>query len=226
MYPIGLLQTPGKPAFPFEVILDCCSARAEDGTTMFVILWEFEVKPECQERFERVYNPHGDWVRLFLRDPRFRSSQLLRDPSRTHFYFTLDFWDSESAYQDFRSAHRASYEELDRHGNFLTEGTLHWFLYHKPVIPVVVLAQDSSQPVRRKIGFQEFSRRTCHAQHGFSCQIATSHGAFHCRRPAGRRPIPGQEHALHGRLLCWTPAVDSRLRRKRGPSLFDYRSLQ
>jgi hypothetical protein len=90
MYPIGLLQTPGKPAFPFEVILDCCSARAEDGTTMFVILWEFEVKPE--ERFERVYNPHGDWVRLFLRDPRFRGSQLLRDPSRTHFYFTLDFW--------------------------------------------------------------------------------------------------------------------------------------
>ena len=59
---------------------------------MFVILWEFEVKPECQERFERVYNPHGDWVRLFLRDPRFRGFQLLRDPSRTHFYFTLDFW--------------------------------------------------------------------------------------------------------------------------------------
>ena len=81
---------------------------------MFVILWEFEVKPGCQERFERVYSLHGDWVRLFLRDPRFRGSQLLRDPSRTHFYFTLDFWDSESAYQDFQSAHRASYEELDR----------------------------------------------------------------------------------------------------------------
>jgi heme-degrading monooxygenase HmoA len=113
-YPIGLLQTRDKPAFPFEVILDCRSARAEDGTTMFVILWEFEVKPGCQERFERVYGPQGDWVRLFLRDPRFRGSQLLRDPSRTHFYFTLDFWDSESAYQDFQNAHRASYEALDR----------------------------------------------------------------------------------------------------------------
>jgi len=81
---------------------------------MFVILWEFEVKPGCQERFERVYGPRGDWVRLFLRDPRFRDSQLLRDPSRTHFYFTLDFRDSESAYQDFQGAHGTSYEELDR----------------------------------------------------------------------------------------------------------------
>jgi heme-degrading monooxygenase HmoA len=113
MYPIGLLQTPSKPLFPFEVILDCCLARAEDGTTMFVILWEFEVKPGCQERFERVYGPLGAWVQLFLRDPRFRGSQLLRDPSRTLFYFTLDFWDSETAYQDFQNAHRPSYEQLD-----------------------------------------------------------------------------------------------------------------
>lgn len=81
---------------------------------MFVILWEFEVKPGSQERFQRVYGPQGDWVQLFSRDPRFRGSQLLRDPSRTHFYFTLDFWDSESAYQDFLNAHRASYLELDR----------------------------------------------------------------------------------------------------------------
>lgn len=81
---------------------------------MFVILWEFEVKPESQECFERVYGPHGEWVRLFSRDPRFRGSQLLRDFSRSLSYFTLDFWDSESAYQDFQNAHRASYEELDR----------------------------------------------------------------------------------------------------------------
>ena len=32
---------------------------------MFVILWEYEVKPGYAERFETVYGPQGDWVRLF-----------------------------------------------------------------------------------------------------------------------------------------------------------------
>jgi hypothetical protein len=26
---------------------------------MFLVLWEFEVKPECEERFERVYGTGG-----------------------------------------------------------------------------------------------------------------------------------------------------------------------
>jgi len=28
---------------------------------MFVALWEFEVKPGCEERLEKVYGPRGDW---------------------------------------------------------------------------------------------------------------------------------------------------------------------
>jgi hypothetical protein len=32
---------------------------------MFVVLWEFEVKPGCEERFETVYGPGGDWLPFF-----------------------------------------------------------------------------------------------------------------------------------------------------------------
>jgi hypothetical protein len=32
---------------------------------MFLALWEYEVKPGCEERFENVYGPEGDWARLF-----------------------------------------------------------------------------------------------------------------------------------------------------------------
>ena len=35
---------------------------------MFVALWEFEVKPGCEDRFETVYGPDGDWASLFRRD--------------------------------------------------------------------------------------------------------------------------------------------------------------
>ena len=87
---------------------------------MFVILWEFEVKPGSDECFVRAYGPDGAWVRLFQCDPHFRGAQLLRDPSRTLFYFTLDFWDSETAYQDFLNANRTAYEELDRSHKELT----------------------------------------------------------------------------------------------------------
>jgi heme-degrading monooxygenase HmoA len=120
MYPIGTLQTPGTPVFPFEVILECRLARAEDGTSMFVILWEFEVKPGSEERFQRVYGPQGAWARLFQRDPHFRGTQLQRDPSRPLYYFTIDFWDSETAYKNFLEANRAAYDELDGSGEQLT----------------------------------------------------------------------------------------------------------
>src|SRR5215472_16354783 len=43
--------------------------RAGDGTSMFVALWEFEVKPGCDERFATVYGPEGDWVQLFRSHP-------------------------------------------------------------------------------------------------------------------------------------------------------------
>jgi heme-degrading monooxygenase HmoA len=87
---------------------------------MFVILWEFEVKPGSDDRFQRVYGPEGDWVRLFRRDPHFRGTQLLRDCFRPLFYFTIDLWDSEAAYQAFVDANRTAYEELDRAGEGLT----------------------------------------------------------------------------------------------------------
>ena len=81
---------------------------------MFVILWEYEVKPGREESFERVYGPQGAWVELFRRSPHYLSTQLLRDPFRSSVYFTLDFWDSGNTYQQFKLAYHADYELLDR----------------------------------------------------------------------------------------------------------------
>lgn len=92
---------------------------------MFVILWEFEVKPGSEERFQNAYGPNGAWVQLFRSHPCFRGTQLLCDPSRPLFYFTLDFWDSETAYQDFLDANRAVYEDLDRSNEGLTRQERH-----------------------------------------------------------------------------------------------------
>ncbi len=69
---------------------------------MFLVLWEYEVKAECEERFQQIYNQNGDWVKLFCTDPSFEKTVLVRDPSRAHVFLTLDFWHSRDAYHSFK----------------------------------------------------------------------------------------------------------------------------
>lgn len=87
---------------------------------MFLILWEFDVKPGFEERFESVYGPSGDWAQLFLRDPAYQRTLLLRDPFRMRTYMTLDFWASQKAYESFRQANSDTYSALDERCEELT----------------------------------------------------------------------------------------------------------
>jgi heme-degrading monooxygenase HmoA len=87
---------------------------------MFVALWEYEVKPGCEESFQSAYGPHGNWVRLFQSGPHYRETRVLQDLSRPRFYFTLDYWDSESAFDQFKSANQTAYAAIDRATEHLT----------------------------------------------------------------------------------------------------------
>jgi len=94
---------------------------------MFVILWEFEVKPGCEALFERVYGPSGEWTQLFERNPHYRGTKLLRDVSHPLHFYTIDYWDFESAYATFLCDHHAAYAELDRSMQILTVHESHIF---------------------------------------------------------------------------------------------------
>ena len=80
---------------------------------MFVILWEFEVKPGSEDRFLRAYGPGGDWVQLFQRDPHYRGNSTPADPARPLCYFTIDFWDSEDRLQHLQNVNREVYDALN-----------------------------------------------------------------------------------------------------------------
>jgi hypothetical protein len=87
---------------------------------MFVALWEYEVKPGCEERFENAYGPGGDWVRLFRSDSTYRETRLGRDPFRPAIYLTLDFWNSRKGYEQFMALHKNEYKAIDAAGEELT----------------------------------------------------------------------------------------------------------
>jgi heme-degrading monooxygenase HmoA len=87
---------------------------------MFLVLWEFEVKPGCEERFERVYGPGGDWDSLFRRDASHAGTHLFRDASKPRVYLTADYWHSRKAYEAFLQAQGTEYKDLDAASEELT----------------------------------------------------------------------------------------------------------
>jgi hypothetical protein len=96
---------------------------------MFLALWEYEVKPGCEERFEKVYGPEGDWVRLFQKDSHHDQTRLVRDAFRRGGYLTMEFWQSRGAFEKFMAGHRAEYQEIDAIGEEMTvkERRVGWF---------------------------------------------------------------------------------------------------
>ena len=84
---------------------------------MFVILWEFDVKQECEEMFTSAYSRHGEWARLFASDPKFRETRLFRDMARDAAmpprYLTMDVWENREGYEHFLYENREAYQELD-----------------------------------------------------------------------------------------------------------------
>jgi heme-degrading monooxygenase HmoA len=87
---------------------------------MFLVLWEYEVKPGCEERFEKVYGPAGDWAQLFRTGSHYQETRLLRDPLRPNIYLTLDFWTSRKSYEEFLAVHKTEYSAIDSLGEHLT----------------------------------------------------------------------------------------------------------
>jgi heme-degrading monooxygenase HmoA len=104
------------------------------GGALYMILWEFHVKPGREERFEQVYSPEGDWARFFRQGKGYLGTELDRDLQRKGRYLTADYWTSQTAYESFREQRLGEYRALDKRcaeltgretalGKFLCRGT-------------------------------------------------------------------------------------------------------
>jgi hypothetical protein len=87
---------------------------------MFLALWEFEVKPGSEERFQSVYGPGGDWDSLFRCDANHAGTHLFRDANKPVVYLTADYWRSRAAYEAFLAARGDEYQSLDAASENLT----------------------------------------------------------------------------------------------------------
>jgi heme-degrading monooxygenase HmoA len=84
------------------------------------VVWQFEVAEEKISDFEAAYGPQGNWAQLFRSSSEYRGTELLRDAYVQGSYLTIDRWESEGAFRNFRRENDQAYELLDRRCDALT----------------------------------------------------------------------------------------------------------
>jgi hypothetical protein len=92
---------------------------------MFLILWEYEVKPGCEQRFQEVYSAGGDWDILFRSNENHAGTRLYRETSRANVYLTADYWVTRKSYEEFRNVRKDDYSRLDAASEHLTTSEKH-----------------------------------------------------------------------------------------------------
>ena|ERR1700742_4430890 len=87
----------------------------------YVIVWEFRVRPDREAEFEEKYGPEGLWARLFRKSADYERTELVRDVAIKGRFLTLDYWQTEEAFHEFKQRNLAEYERLDKEFEGLTE---------------------------------------------------------------------------------------------------------
>jgi heme-degrading monooxygenase HmoA len=105
----------------FGLVRQVFSRRAAHLLRQFLVVWEFQVRPGEELRFEEIYGQAGAWVKLFARNSDYVRTELQRDLRQPGRYLTLDYWTSEAAYDRFHDANQEAYAAIDRECESLTE---------------------------------------------------------------------------------------------------------
>ena len=93
------------------------TAEANAG---LIIVWEFRVSADNRSEFESAYGSQGLWAQLFRKSDGYIRTELHRDERKPGRYFTVDFWQSRSAFSDFKERNLAAYESIDQQCAALT----------------------------------------------------------------------------------------------------------
>lgn len=86
---------------------------------LFVYLWAYRVSPERLDEFLELYGSNGLWIDLFRRAPGYLDTELLRDRNDPGRFMTVDRWESEEAFLNFRDRFAEEFDRLDRLGELL-----------------------------------------------------------------------------------------------------------
>jgi heme-degrading monooxygenase HmoA len=82
---------------------------------MYVLLWEFKVRPEKVDAFLAAYCSNGAWTRLFRRAEGYLGTELLSslDTDNGPSFVTIDRWRAKDDFVRFQQEFGSEYRALD-----------------------------------------------------------------------------------------------------------------
>jgi heme-degrading monooxygenase HmoA len=82
---------------------------------MYVILWEFVVRPEKVEAFVAAYGSDGPWAQLFAQADGYLGTELLSSAktSQHQVFITIDRWQTAGHFAQFEARFGTHYGTLD-----------------------------------------------------------------------------------------------------------------
>lgn len=82
---------------------------------MYVIVWEFVVRPEKVTEFVAAYKSDGAWAKLFAQADGYVGTELLRstDSDQAATFVTIDRWKTADNFTRFQERFASEYRLLD-----------------------------------------------------------------------------------------------------------------
>lgn len=80
---------------------------------MFQVIWELKVKFKEREKFEKFYDPKGEWVKFFSKSPEYQGTDVLESGEGDGIFLVIDEWSSEETFNEFVKSHKADYDLLE-----------------------------------------------------------------------------------------------------------------
>jgi hypothetical protein len=81
--------------------------------SMFQIIWELKVKFKEHAKFERFYDPKGEWVKFFSKSPDYRGTDVLDSGESDGIFLVIDEWQSEETFTEYVKSRKTDYDLLE-----------------------------------------------------------------------------------------------------------------
>lgn len=80
---------------------------------MFQVIWEMKVKFKEREKFEKFYDPKGEWVKFFGKSPDYQGTDVLESGEGDGIFLVIDEWSTEEAFNEFVKSKKSEYDLLE-----------------------------------------------------------------------------------------------------------------
>ena len=99
---------------------------------MFQLIWELKVKFKERDKFEKFYDPKGDWVKFFSKSPDYTGTDVLDSGEGDGLFLVIDEWNSEEAFSEYVKSRKVDYDLLEEKANTVSRSKKRIWISQSP----------------------------------------------------------------------------------------------